>query len=155
VAGLQSEDQYVVWLIVIIFAVWGVWKLKHWLSMPKNRAMLPLHGKFEIDQTVEWLEQAGYTVLSGKKRIPVAITVDDEQELQSRYYIDYFVRSNRDRKLYAVKLARERKPIPLTGSAVREYLLPYYLLFPELDGVLYVDTSQRAIRRIQFEIGEE
>jgi hypothetical protein len=152
---LRSEDQYVVWLIVLVLVVWGIWKLRHWLNMPKNRAMLPLHGEFEVDETVEWLEEAGYHVLSGKKRIPVTITVDDEQELQSRYYIDYFVRSNHDRKLYAVKLARARKPIPLTGSAVRESLLPYYLLFPELDGVLYVDAGQHMISRIQFEIGEE
>jgi hypothetical protein len=152
VKRMHRGDGFVIFLIVAVVVIWGILWLRRGWSMPLNRAMLPAEGKVPDDDTVHLLESSGYEVISGKKRVPVQMVVNDEEELQSRFFIDYFARSAADRRLYAVKLAKDRKPLEMTGSAIRETLLPYYLLFHELDGVLYVDMKQRSVTCIHFEI---
>ncbi len=96
------------------------------------------------------LEQSGYEVLSGKHRIPVYITLDDGEPLESRLYIDYFAK--RDGDTYIVKVDKERQPLEWTGSAIRDRLLPYHLLYRKADGILYVSVKERAIRKISFDV---
>ena len=52
-----------------------------------------------------------------------------------------------------MKLAKSRKPLDVSaGSAVREQLLAYALLYDETAGILYVDTDRRKIHKIRFEL---
>ncbi|UUZ94325.1 hypothetical protein LJK87_06995 [Paenibacillus sp. P25] len=102
------------------------------------------------DENTALLENKGYTVLSGKKRIPVHIAVGSKETLQSRLFLDYIV--EKDDKLYAVKTAKERKPLEMTGSAVRERLLIYQLLIPEAAGVLYIDAANGRVDRFEFQL---
>ena len=54
--------------------------------------------------------------------------------------------------VYLVKVAKERKPLEMTGSAVRDMLLPYTLIYPEARGILYVDMTVNKIKKITFHI---
>ncbi|MFD0694985.1 hypothetical protein ACFQZT_12835 [Paenibacillus sp. GCM10027628] len=99
---------------------------------------------------MELLEGAGFDVLAGKTKIPITMTVGDSEQLESRLFIDYFVQKNDE--IYLVKLAKERKPLEMTGSSVRDMLLPYSLIYPEAAGVLYVDMGQSKIKKITFHI---
>ncbi|MNY81838.1 hypothetical protein D3C86_2236210 [compost metagenome] len=65
-------------------------------------------------------------------------------------FIDYF--AEKDGQLLLVKVARERKPLEMTGSGVREMLLPYSLMYPEAEGILYVDLAVQKIKKITFHI---
>ena len=153
---MYREDMAVLVLIVVIAAVWGFVAFKRWLNAPSRRVKFSLGEKVTArNETVELLETNGYEVVSEKKRIPVTIIVDGEQLLESRLYIDYFARREDGNRLYAVKVARERKPLDMTGSGIRDALLPYYLLYDELAGVLYVDTKRGTVTQIHFEIEED
>lgn len=78
------------------------------------------------------------------------MTLNQKEELYSRLFIDYF--AEKEDNLYLVKVARERKPLEMTGSAIRDMLLVYSLLVPEAAGVLYVDMNGRKIKQITFHI---
>lgn len=149
---VHNEDLFVIILIVVIAVVWGIIGLRRWLEAPARRVDLDLGEEVPTDDTVELLEASGYEVVSGKKRIPITVVVDDEEELHSRLYIDYFARKDDGNRLYAVKVAKDRKPLDMTGSGIRDALLPYYLLYDEVSGVLYVDTKQGTIKQFHFEI---
>jgi hypothetical protein len=110
---------------------------------------IPVDDEIPEDEAVGLLEAAGYEILSGKKRIPIHVLLNDEP-LQSRLFIDYFVQM--EDEVYIVKLAKERKPLELTGSGIRDALLCYQLAYPQAAGILYVDLAQRKINKIAITI---
>ncbi len=101
-----------------------------------------------IGKAVKLLENAGYNVIDGKQKIPINVWVND-REMQSRLYIDFLART--DKELFIVKLARARQPINWTGPAIRDQFFMYVLLYKEMQGLLYVDPEAGTIKKIQFE----
>lgn len=147
-------DTAVMALIIVISVVWIYVRFHRWLygpiklKIPEDAGNL---AELEGTDTVALLQEAGYQVLAGKYRVPIHIRLDDDHELESRLFIDCFARS--DNELYVVKIAKDRKPIEWTGSGIRERLLAYTLLFDNCSGVLYVDTKERKVNKIKFDIG--
>ncbi|MNJ03206.1 hypothetical protein D3C73_1634380 [compost metagenome] len=47
-------------------------------------------------------------------------------------------------------LSRPRKALELTGSGLRDALLPYLLIYPDCSGVLYVNTATSVIHEIKL-----
>lgn len=137
-----------------LLLLWLYRSFYRWLHTPISVNRLKLGNGGELasnDENIIYLEQAGYEVISGKHRIPVAIDLDGEP-LTSRLYIDYI--AEYDDKMYIVKTARDRMPIDWTGSGVRDRLLIYSLLLPECSGILFVDVKEQVIRKIMFQIGD-
>lgn len=153
---MQGEDVFVIILLAAGFSIWGWIALRRWLTFPARQVRLTFDEIVVSDENVQFLESSGYEVVSGKKKIPLRIMVDDEEELYSRMYIDYFARPEGDEdQLYIVKTARDRKPLDLTGSGIRDALLSYFLLYEQVIGILYVDAKQGMIKKIHFEIEDD
>ena len=154
------QEGLIVDLLVMIAAVlliiyWTYRAFYNWLHQPRAIKGLVL-GRGEPlepdDAYVLFLESQGYEVISGKHRVPISIDLDG-QELYSRLYVDYV--AARDGLLYAVKISRERQPMEWTGSGLRDRLLVFSLLLPELEGILVVDPGERVIRTVKFELDNE
>lgn len=148
---MQAKDSWVILLILAVAAIWLYIRVKRQQGdLPLYRSV-PRHDEILVasEEALELIEQAGYGWIAGKVKIPITITLDGTT-LESRLFADGFV--EKDRQWFVVKFARERKPIDMTGSGLREHLLVYSLLYPEAAGVLYVDVAGRSIRTVQFEI---
>lgn len=153
---MQSEDVFVVILLVVALSIWGWVALRRWLILPPRQVPLVYQEVDPDDEIAQFLQSSGYEVLSGKKKVPLRMIVDDEEELFSRIYVDYLVCPEGDEdQLFIVRAARERMPLELTGSGIRDALLPYYLLYEQVTGVLYVDVKQGFIKKIIFEIEDD
>lgn len=149
---MQSGDGIVVVVIVAALVVWM------WISL-RNRMrekveggaaweLLADDGDVEPDEATKLLEKNGYRVFAGKTRIPIDIEVNGDETLHSRLFVDYFAAKGSQR--YAVKLAKERMTLEMTGSGLRDKLLVYQLIVPGLTGVLYVDLHSRTIQAFEF-----
>lgn len=148
---MENGDVTVILLILILVVGFLIWRFQRWLDGPvKRRSWIPRRAEIPQDDSVELLEGAGFDVLAGKTKIPISMTVNDREQLESRLFIDYF--AQKDDKVYLVKVAKERKPLEMTGSAVRDMLMVYSLIYPEADGVLYVDMATNKIKKITFHI---
>jgi hypothetical protein len=148
---MEKGDVTVILLIVIVLVCFIFWRIQRWLQAPiKKGFRMPSQSDIPQDEAVELLEGAGFDVIAGKTKIPITITVGENDQLESRLFIDYFVQKHEE--LYLVKLAKERKPLEMTGSSVRDMLLSYSLIYPEAAGVLYVDMAQNKIKKITFHI---
>lgn len=145
----MNQDVIVFILVVAGFLAWGMIAFRRWLyEKPFVKVPESKEAKDLSDEAAELLRKHGYDVIHGKWKVQIKVHVD-ERELGSSLFIDYFAKRGSD--VYAVKVAKSRKPIDLTvGSTVREHLLPYALLYEETAGVLYVDTNQRKIYQIRF-----
>ncbi|WP_138493026.1 hypothetical protein [Paenibacillus pinistramenti] len=146
------------WLMVIIalLVVILLWRsVTSWLSRPAP--FRPGHGfevndQFERTAAVELLERSGYEVVSGKLKIPLTFQCSEEL-LYSRLYIDYV--ACRDGQYYLVKESRSRQAVEWTGSGVRNAFLPFLLLYPDCEGMLYIDSEMSEIRKIRLVSEEE
>lgn len=150
---MRNGDWFVILLVFGVLLVWGGSLVRHWFeNAPKKPRFTVPEGEEDVEpnEVTELLEGAGFDVVSAKVRIPIVMTLNDGEQYQSRLYIDYFV--EKQDELYVVKVARERKPLELTGSGIREALLPYYLLVPDASGVLYVDIDAGKIKKFKFDI---
>jgi hypothetical protein len=148
---MHQGDNLVLLLVVILLGYWIWTALKRWLIAPLQRkSTLQIEDEIPLSDAVALLEQSGYEVITTKRRISLRILLNDAQELESRLFVDHFAQQKD--KLYAVKLAKERKPLEMTGSAIRDQLLVYQLLYEEVVGILYVDMSNRTIHKIEFEM---
>lgn len=138
-----------------LIAVWLIRRFRAWLHEPPASRVYMLGDGTEPepdDETVRFLAQRGYEVVSGKHRVPIEIEVDGEL-LETRLYIDYV--AVRDGRTWLVKTARDRMPIDWTGSGVRDKLLIYALLVPSAEGILYADPKEGRLRAITFAIGTD
>lgn len=148
---MRSGDQLVLLLIIGIIGI-AVFISFRKSAITKSQANWVLVPDEEIPVTdaVVLLESAGYQVITTKRKIPIRMLLDDKEELFSRYFVDHFVQ-NGD-QWYVVKIARSRNLIEMRGSAIRDQLLPYQLIYLEASGILYVDVAMQKIVKIQFEL---
>ncbi|MBA4600917.1 hypothetical protein [Thermoactinomyces mirandus] len=115
---------------------------------------LPAPGRKKKDENSikgeipDLLRSHGYEVVGAKERIPFEIDFNG-RIYESRLFIDYL--ACRDDQWYIVIVSRQRKPVRESGAGLREFFLPYYLLYRP-DAILYVDRDQGLIREIVFDI---
>ncbi|SEG15211.1 hypothetical protein [Paenibacillus sp. UNC499MF] len=152
---MQHGDTLILILLLGLLAAWAGISFRKWLYEPYTDSFQPVRMTDynevpEDDEVVELLIGAGFDVVGGKTKIPISMTLNQKDELYSRLFIDYF--AEKEDNLYLVKVARERRPLEMTGSAIRDMLLVYSLLVPEAAGVLYVDMNGRKIKQITFTI---
>ncbi|OCT12438.1 hypothetical protein A8709_31935 [Paenibacillus pectinilyticus] len=148
---MEQGDVKVILLILIGIIVIIIWRFQRWSGGSARRhSTFPRQIDIPEDDVVELLEAEGFDVLAGKTKIPITMTINEREQLESRLFIDYFVQKEDD--VYLVKVARDRKPLEMTGSAVRDMLLPYTLMYPEAQGILYVDIAANKIKKIIFHI---
>ncbi|MFS0837785.1 hypothetical protein [Paenibacillus sp. 1P03SA] len=152
---MQHGDTLILILLLGLLAAWAGISFRKWLYEPSSDSFHSLRDTDynevpEDDEVVELLIGAGFDVVGGKTKIPISMTLNQKEELYSRLFIDYF--AEKEDNLYLVKVARERRPLEMTGSAIRDMLLVYSLLVPEAAGVLYVDMNGRKIKQITFTI---
>nr|WP_237690659.1 hypothetical protein [Paenibacillus caui] len=142
--------------ILALLVVVLLWRsFSSWLYRPapfKPGIGFEVNERIERTPSVDLLEQRGYEVVSGKLKVPLAFDCD-EQLLYSRLFIDYV--AHKDGEYFLVKEARDRKPVDWTGSGVRDALLPYLLLYPDCEGLLYINGEINEIRKIRLVQDEE
>lgn len=154
--GKRGERMYgdtiLIFLIVALLIIWLGMKFNRWLKSAPVKLRLPNDRLRDDDldhNMVQLLDTHGYRITSGKHRISIQIQMDDE-ELYSRLFVDCFAEQDGD--LFVVKRARERIPLELTGSAVRDRLLVYQLIYHSCAGVLYVDPKEQTLIKFTFEV---
>jgi hypothetical protein len=144
------------WLLLLCAAGALVWilvrRLDRWLHEPPDARLrrLAQHGGVVPDDAVALLTQHGYEVLTGKHRIPLGVTVDDDPSMRTRLYFDYL--ASKDDRFYLVKLERSRQPTEWTASGLRERLLVYALLFPGCEGIVVADPKGGWVRTVRFHV---
>ncbi|SEN22303.1 hypothetical protein [Lihuaxuella thermophila] len=138
-------------VLILLIGVIFYFLLRNWISFSFLTDWLHKsadQGQIEIRGDVpDLLKKNGYEVIKAKQRVPITIDVDD-RTYESRFYVDYIARA--DDEWYLVIVARERKPVRMSGPALRDYFLPYYLLY-QPEGILYVNREKRTIQLIQFD----
>lgn len=148
---MKAGDSLILFVLSAVLIGLLLSALRRWLGAPiKLKRFIEPDDEVPVSDAVELLEYSGYEVFTGKRKIPIHITVNDKDELHSRLFVDHF--ASEDDKVYIVKLARDRKPLERTGSAIRDQLLMYYLLYEQVEGILYVDPKQRTIDKISFQV---
>ncbi|WP_307589125.1 hypothetical protein [Paenibacillus wynnii] len=146
-----NSDRAVMVLIGVALSIWVLYRVYIWLqSSPRSfmKDTIPINKEIIPHPALDMLEAAGYEVVGGKLRIPLSFTADGSI-LYSRLYIDYVASAN-DGTLYLVMLERPRKQLEWTGSGIRDFLLPYLLLYPECGGVLFVNLSSTKVSVIKL-----
>lgn len=144
-----SSDKIVMAFIGLALSIFIVYRIYIWLQSSPNSFMkdqIPFNKVITPHPSIDLLEDEGYEVVGGKLKIPLSFNVNGSQ-LYSRLFIDY-VASKEEGTLYLVILARPRKPLDLTGSGLRDTMLPYLLIYPECTGVLYVNVATATIQVI-------
>jgi hypothetical protein len=155
---LDSSEKFVLFIVIFAILIWLFVIFKRWLYAPRNTKLPFLHDMDMVPprgEAVDLLESMDYEVIHGKHKVPIYMVVDDNEDkpLRSQFFIDYFVQ--KEGKVYIVKLARERQPLNWSGSSIRDRLLPLFLLYEEVSGVLYVDLNQKNVKKINFELDED
>lgn len=148
-------DLFIMAIMGILLIIGIISLLKKWLQNPVigRNLSIPFSDYIPDHPAVELLQNNGFEVVGGRVKIPLYFEVDHE-DYYSRLFIDY-VATDDEGAVYLVKTARKRMPQEWTGSSLRDRLLPYFLLYPDCAGVLYVDVNEVEIRRIYFEWDEE
>ncbi|RUS48076.1 hypothetical protein [Cohnella sp. AR92] len=148
-------DWFIFLVVVALLLWWAAHRFNRWLHEPPSLRLRRLmrEGPVEPDDSVALLESNGYEVLSGKHRIPLAVSIDGGPMQATRLYFDYLVQ--KDELYYLVKLDRARKPIEWTAAGLRERLLAYTLLFPECEGVIIADPKGQALHTVRFKVEDE
>jgi hypothetical protein len=148
---MNQGDSIIIVPLAIAITIWLIW----FISRRMYRKILGALVPYETDAAVMsreatiLLAQEGYSIRAGKRRIPITINFDGV-DLESRLFVDCF--AEKDGRAFIVKFSRHRKPFEPTGSGIRDQLLPYYLLYPQSAGVIYIDIKSKAIHTITFEI---
>lgn len=123
--------------------------MRKWLSSSRsNEFPFERNQAFARTDVTDFLENQGYTIVAAKTRIPIRMKVDNIS-YESRLFIDFFVM--KDDLWYIVKVDRDRKPFEWTGSAIRDYILPYFMQFPGAEGVVVVNMRHKDIKVITFQ----
>ena len=145
-----NDDVQVLALVLVALAIWGWIAFRRWMLRPASVPAPSARERVRPSEITELLSDHGYEVTHGKRKIGIKVLVNGK-ELGSSLFVDYFAR--KDGRTYVVKVAKPRMPVDLhAGSAVREKLLPYALLYDDTAGVLYVDAGSRQIYQIRFEL---
>ena len=145
--------ELIIMILCIIFAVIiaGKWFI-NWLKSPATISKIKLGkgGKVkENDPNVKFLQAKGYEVISCRHIIPYGIELNGEMlERAANVYIDYVAEKNG--KAYIVRYERERKPLEYTSNQIKDQLLMYHLLLPDMCGILYINSKTEQINKISF-----
>lgn len=144
-----NTDAWVFLIIVVAVAVWIGYGISRWLDKPPSSINFLLQSAPPgSGPNKRLLEQHEYEVLSGKVRIPIKVR-HNEQTLNTRVYLDYVVKQEDD--IYVVKVAKDRDQIQWSGSGIRDQFMALAFLHDQIAGVIYLDTKQQTLHRIQFE----
>ncbi|WP_166239181.1 hypothetical protein [Paenibacillus turpanensis] len=148
--AMTGSDIAVFALLLAALLVWAYVMFRKWLFLPPEVTIPVSDEPIEVNEAVLLLEEEGYEVVNKKTQVKVHIKIDGAPIPPGQLFIDYIAR--KENSYYLVKIARARKPLEMTGAAIRERLLPYAYVYEEAEGILYVDVPQRSIRLIQFEL---
>lgn len=154
VIEMGNRDVIVMVGIIVLGVLWMLFGLRKWLHAPVKSSFysVPINREIKDSVAVQLLRRDGYQVIGGKFRIPFSFEVNNIQ-LDSRLFVDYVAKHKQS--YYLVKVARERSPMEWTASHVRNKLLPYFLLYSDVDGMLYVDELEQEVHQIHFQLEEE
>ncbi|GAB2696822.1 hypothetical protein GCM10027018_14900 [Paenibacillus thermoaerophilus] len=137
-------------LLAIVLIAWGYYGLRRKLmDWPEHPAPVEEDIFVPNGDAVELLKAKGYELLSGKQKIPVTVEAGG-LVMSSQLFIDAI--AAKDDETFVVRIARPRRPLEWTGSAIREHLLVYSLIYDDIDGVLYVDPAEGRVTPIRFEL---
>lgn len=142
---LQQGDLIVLFLLVgAVLAI----VLRPFRSAAKSGMRWAEEGKSFSGEVPDLLYAHGYEVIAGKQRVPVSVHIG-EKAYDSRLYIDYIAK--RQQEIYLVIVAKSRKPLRMSGAAVRDRFLAHFLAF-QPEGILFVDPDKGSIKLITFEL---
>lgn len=141
------SDLLILLLIAALGGGWLLWRARRWLSNASRKLPIPKEALEEepVAAVRNILKEHGFKVVGGKYRQPLHIVVDDKT-YQSRYYIDGFATDREG--VYVVKASKPKQPMEWTGSAVRDRLLPYVWIYQGINGLLYVDTEAKTVKKL-------
>lgn len=142
-------DKLVIAFLAILILVWILYGLRKWLQEPSADYMpeIVLNEEIQEHPALDILEREGYEVIGGKLKVPLSFQVN-HNTLYSRLFIDYV--AEKQDEVFIVKTSRSRMQVEWTGSGLRDRFLPYLLLYPSCDGLLYVDTEEETVKRISL-----
>ncbi|WP_028775639.1 hypothetical protein [Shimazuella kribbensis] len=143
----QSGDTFVL-VLIILFILFLI--VRKWVSFQFAKDMIMNKSKKDPKpikgDIADLLREFGYEPIEGRKKIPISIELD-KAPYESRMFIDYL--AMKEDLLYVVLIAKERKPLRRTGAAIRDHLLPFFLLYRPA-GIVYVDKSKNKISLVNF-----
>jgi hypothetical protein len=154
---MDNLMEMVIMLVASVFLLVALYRIVYrWLHSPSTMSRIKLGrgGKLkDNDPIIGLLERQGYTVVSGRHQIPVVIEVDDQVlERSATVIIDYI--AEKKGRSYIVKTERERQPIDMTAADLKNHLLLYAILLPEMSGILYINNKGSNIHLIAFHLTE-
>lgn len=136
-------------LIVLFLVVAGILFLL--LRSFQHARIRGIGGQKPISGAVpKLLAENGYKVIAGEQRLPVEIEMG-ERTYESRLYIDYIAKKQED--IYLVAVSRPRKPLKVSGAALRDRFLAHFLAYKPA-GILYVDRDGEKLKTITFSIAD-
>lgn len=145
---MSHTGDSIVLVLIILFILFLV--LRKWVSFQFAKDILMNKAKKEPKpikgEVADLLREYGYEPIEGKKKIPLSIELDKEP-YESRMFIDFL--AMKEDLLYVVLVAKERRPLRRTGAAIRDYLLPFFLLYQPA-GIVYVDKAKNRVSLITF-----
>ena len=152
---VRMLSEWVIMLITFIIIAVLCWRwFYRWLHSPATMSKVKLGKGGSIkdnDPNVKLLTSKGYQVLSGRHIIPFAIELNGKAlERSANVYIDYIAIKNG--KSYIVKYERERRPLEYTSNQIRDHLLLYALLLPDMYGILYINHKEDTLSKIVFHL---
>lgn len=143
----SKYDTLLVAALGVVVFFWVMYAFRSWLRRPEHPRLYAISLNEEIEEgpATAILEENGYEVTGGRLRVPLSFDVNGDT-ISSGLYIDYI--AEREQRVYIVKISRRRKSLEWSNSEIRDQFLPLLLLYPEVAGVLYVDTEEGTVRRI-------
>lgn len=139
---LQKQDNLVIFVLIIIALIWLIR-----LLYIRFVGTIPKEIVDPNDEVVQLLSTHGYSTIQRKIKVPISISVTNDEVLEARYYIDAIAR--KDGFTYAVRVGNPKRPMEITNTSIRDKLFPIYLL-ASWDGVLYIDKEQRKVTLYTF-----
>lgn len=148
----QLGEWFIMIIAIVIFVLLAYRSIYRWLHAPSTISKIKLGKGGRIkddDPNVMLLRKKGYIVLSGRHTISVAIELDEEMmDKSANLYVDYV--AEKKGLTYIVKYERERSPIEWTNQDMRDRLLVYSLLLPDMAGILYINHKEGTLRKVAF-----
>lgn len=144
---------YVIFAIILYLLVrnWLPMTFSKWVKSSSKKQNKVISGK-----TADYLRTHGYEVLEKNVKIPLAISMeneqlDEEKEYDSRLYIDYI--AAKDGHNYLVFVEREKRTLKLTGPHLRDrFLSPYLICRPQ--GILFI-TKDKQLLHFDLEVPDQ
>lgn len=114
-------------LVLFLLIGAGLWLLAHkWRK--RDRSVTATWQWTDSSSAIrgevpDMLREEGYDVVAAKQKLPVYVHVGS-QSFESRLYVDYVAKQGSD--VYLVMIARPKKPLSMTGAAIRDRFLSLF-----------------------------